>query len=60
MIISESALHYLIPTQVKKMSKRHKVMCGCEVCIAAKGMHESLLAYRKKQITRLQKEAEDA
>ena len=29
-IISDSMLHSLLPPQLKKMSARYKIMCGCE------------------------------
>ena len=28
-IISDSKLHSLLPPQLKKMSARYKIMCGC-------------------------------
>ena len=38
-IISDSTLRSLSPPQLKKMSTRYKVMCGCECCISAKSIH---------------------
>ena len=38
-IISDSTLHSLLPSQLKQMSAQYKVMCGCECCIYAKSMH---------------------
>ena len=32
-LISDTALRYLLPPQLKPMTERHKVMCGCEVCL---------------------------
>ena len=32
-IISDSTLSSLLPPQLKRMSLRYKVMCGCECCI---------------------------
>ena len=39
MIISDSTLRSLLPPQLKKMSARYKIMCGCECCIYAKSIH---------------------
>ena len=44
-IISDSTLHSLLPPQLKQMSERYKVMCGCECCISAKIIHLSLLSW---------------
>ena len=44
-ITSDSTLHSLLPPQLKKMSSRYKVMCGCECCISAKSMHLTLLSW---------------
>ena len=38
-IISDSTLRSLFPPQLKQMSARYKVMCGCECCISDKGIH---------------------
>ena len=35
-IISDSTLRSLFPPQLKQMSARYKIMCGCECCISAK------------------------
>ena len=35
-IISDSTLRSLLPPQLKQISARYKVMCGCECCIYAK------------------------
>ena len=44
-IISDSTLRSLLPPQLKQMSARYKVMCGCECCIYAKIIHSSLLSW---------------
>ena len=38
-IISDSTLLSLLPPQLKQMSARYKIMCGCECCISAKSIH---------------------
>ena len=39
-IISDSKLQSILPTQLKKMAARYKVMCGYECCISSKSIHE--------------------
>ena len=34
-IISDSTFQSLFPPQLKQISTRYKVMCGCECCISA-------------------------
>ena len=38
-IISDSTLRSMLTHQLKQMSARYKVMCGCECCIYAKSIH---------------------
>ena len=38
-IISDYTLHSLLPPQLKQISARYKIMCGCECCISAKSIH---------------------
>ena len=38
-IISDSTLRSLLPPQLKQISARYKVICGCECCISAKSIH---------------------
>ena len=49
-IISDSTLRSLLPPQLKKMSARYKIMCGCECCISAKSIHSSLLSWRDRYL----------
>ena len=49
-IISDSTLCSLLPPQLKKMSARYKIMCGCECCISAKSIHSSLLSWRDRYL----------
>ena len=44
-ISSDLTLLSLLPPQLKQMSARYRVMCGCECCISAKGIHSSLLSW---------------
>ena len=43
-ITSDSTLRSMLPTQLKQMSSRYKIMCGCECCISAKSIYSSLLS----------------
>ena len=36
LLVSDTGLRYMIPTNVKKLTSRYKQICGCEVCIQAK------------------------
>ena len=47
-IISDSTLSSMLPPQLKQMSERYKVMCGCDCCISAKSIHSSLLSCRDR------------
>ena len=38
-IISDYTLRSMLPPQLKQMSTRYKVMCGCKCCIYAKSIH---------------------
>ena len=38
-IISDSTLRSLLSPQLKQISARYKVMCGCECCISDKSIH---------------------
>ena len=44
-IISYSKLRSLFPPQLKQISVRYRVMCGCECCISAKSINSSLLSW---------------
>jgi hypothetical protein len=58
-VISDTALRALLPPQVRSMTKRHKQMCGCEVCIIVRQQQMSLNAYRLSLLRRLEKEASE-
>eukprot|EP00966_Prymnesium_polylepis_P334540 7389915-Prymnesium_polylepis.1 len=38
-LISETALSYLLPPQLKPMPERHKLICGCETYMFSAGPH---------------------
>ena len=52
-IISDSTLRSLLPPQLKQMSARYKIMCGCECCISAKIIHSSLLYWRDRYLKKI-------
>ena len=52
-IISDSTLCSLFPPQLKQMSARYKIMCGCECCISAKIIHSSLLSWHDRYLKKL-------
>ena len=52
-IISDSTLRSLLPPQLKQMSARYKIMCGCECYISAKSIHSSLISWRDRYLKKL-------
>ena len=49
-IIIDSTLRSLFPPQLKQITARCKVMCGCECCISAKIIHSSFLYWRDRYL----------
>ena len=47
-ITSYSTLLSPLQPQLKQMSARYNIMCGCECCISAKSIHSSLLSWRDR------------
>ena len=47
-IISDYTLRSLLPQQLKQISARYKVMCGCEYCIYDKNIHSLLLSWHDR------------
>ena len=54
-IISDITLRLLLPPQLKKVSARYKIMCGCECCISAKIIHSSLLSWRDRYLKKTER-----
>jgi hypothetical protein len=46
-ITSDTMLQAIAPRELRQMSDRHKLMCGCEYCNTSKYLQESLNAWRK-------------
>ena len=59
-IISDSTLRLLLPPQLKQMSARYKVMCGCECCIYDKRIHSSFLSWRDRYLKKLKDKIQNA
>ena len=59
-IISDYTLCSMLPSQLKQMSARYKIMCGCECCISAKSIHSSLLSWRDRYLKRLKDQIQNA
>jgi hypothetical protein len=55
-LISDTALRYLLPKQIRKMTACHKQMCGCETCITVRSLQESLNSYRARQLREMKKD----
>ena len=53
-LISDTALRNLLPPELRKMKKYQRIMCGCETCIAASTLQESLNAWRRRYLKSLQ------
>ena len=58
-IISDSTLCLPLPPQLKQMSARHKIMCGCECCISDKSIHSSFLSWRDTHLKNLKDEIQN-
>ena len=59
-IISDSTLRSLLPHQLKQISARCKIMCGCECCISDKIIHSSLLPWRDSYLKRLKDKSQNS
>ena len=55
-LISDTALRYLLPKQIRKMTARHKQMCGCETCITMRSLQQSLNSYRARHLREMKKD----
>ena len=59
-IISDTMLRSLAPTQLLPMTDNHKMMCGCAICNTSKYMQESLNAWRRKKLKLMKEKAENS
>ena len=58
-VISDMALHYLLPSQLKQMTLSHKQTCGCEICLSVASMHQSLCAFHVCYMNKKKHEIEE-
>lgn len=56
-LISDTALRYLMPTHLKPATERHKLMCGCEICLLSDGLQKTLNAWRRRFKKKLEQDA---
>ena len=59
-IISDSTLRLLFPPQLKQMSARYKIMCGCECCISDKSIHSSLTYWRDRYLKQFKDQSQNS
>ena len=59
-IISDSTLRSLLLPQLKQMSARYKIMCGCECCIYDQSIHSSLLSWRDRYLKNMKDQSQNA
>ena len=52
-IIGDSTFFSLLPPQLKQISERYKVMCGCKCFISTKIIHSSLLSWHDRYFKNL-------
>ena len=52
-LISDTALRYLLPPQLRRMTASHKQMCGCEKCLSIRSLQQSLNAWRFRYLRQL-------
>ena len=59
-IISDSTLRSLLTPQLKQISARYKIMCGCECCISAKSIHSSFLSWRDRYLKKIKDQSQNS
>ena len=59
-LIGENTLRKLLPPQLRRMTEKHKMMCGCKCCITMKGLHRSLERFRANLTKQLLSDAKTA
>ena len=59
-IISDSTLRSLLPPQLKQMSSRYNIMCGCECCISARSIHSSLLSCCDRYLKKIKDKSQNS
>ena len=59
-IISDTMLRSLSPTQLRPMTDHHKMTCGCDICNTSNYFQESLNAWRRKQLKIMKDKADNS
>ena len=55
-IVSDTKLRAILPPELRRATKQHKQMCGCETCYTIKWLHSSLVCFRSRIVATLGKE----
>eukprot|EP00978_Attheya_sp_CCMP212_P024273 scaffold76016_cov51-Attheya_sp.AAC.2 len=56
-ISSDTMLRSLVPPELRHMTDRHKIMCGCTICNTSKYLQTSLNAWRRKHMKHMEVQA---
>eukprot|EP00978_Attheya_sp_CCMP212_P013623 scaffold34204_cov39-Attheya_sp.AAC.6 len=56
-IISDTMMRSLVPPELRPMTDRHKIMCGCTICNTSKYLQTSLNAWRCKHMKHMEVQA---
>ena len=54
--IGDSNLQLLLPPKLRKITRRHKVMCVCEICIQSETYQDFLNNWRKRKLIHIANE----
>ena len=60
-LISDTTLRKIIKEQLpqlRRLTAKHKQMCGCETCLTISSNHKSLIGFRQRMLRELKVEAE--
>ena len=58
-ILSDTMLRSLLPTNMRRMTERHKMMCGCEVCITPKRLQLTLNSWRLRFLKQMDRDGNE-
>jgi hypothetical protein len=58
-IISDTSLRRLLPTELRVATESHKQLCGCEICLTARSHQLSLNAWRQRYVKKLKENADN-
>ena len=59
LLLSDTTLRQLLPRNLRRLTDSQKAMCGCEICITAKGLLRSLNAWQTRVSNSMKQEAAD-